>query len=112
MRNVWKGLIVGGLTGVVAGKILDSLAGASKKASALGDQVLEHAPDAGHLVQSVADKAGEWLHDADVPEQVRSVAHRLKDSDARARVVEAGHGVASAAPGSGRGEVKLTNPRT
>jgi hypothetical protein len=97
MRNVWKGLIVGGLTGVVAGVILDSLAGASKKASALGDQVLEHAPDAGHWVQSVADKAGEWLHDTYVPEQVRSAAQRLKDSDAGARIVDAGHGVASAA---------------
>jgi hypothetical protein len=97
MRNVWKGLIVGGLTGVVAGVILDSLAGASKKAGALGDQVLERAPDAGHWVQSVAGKAGEWLHEADVPEQVRSAAHRLKDSDAGARIAEAGLGVASAA---------------
>src|ERR1700729_1865549 len=63
MRNVWKGLVVGGLTGVGAGVILDSLVGASKKAAALGDQVREHAPDAGRWVQSVTDKAGDWLHD-------------------------------------------------
>jgi hypothetical protein len=43
MHKVWKGLIVGGLTGVTAGVVLDAIAGASKKALAVGDQVLEHA---------------------------------------------------------------------
>jgi hypothetical protein len=97
MRNVWKGLIVGGFTGVAAGVILDSLAGASKKAAELGDQVREHAPDAGRWVQSVTDKAGEWLHDADVPEQARTVAQKLKDSDTAGRVVDAGQDIVKAA---------------
>jgi hypothetical protein len=97
MRNVWKGLIVGGLTGVAAGVILDSFAGASKKAAELGEQVREHAPDAGRWVQSVTDKAGDWLHDADVPEQARTVAQKLKDSDAAGRVADAGHDLVSAA---------------
>jgi hypothetical protein len=55
------------LTGVVAGVVLDTIAGASKKALAVGDQVREHAPDAGRWLQSVTDKAGEWIHDADDP---------------------------------------------
>lgn len=97
MRNVWKGLIVGGLTGAMAGVILDSLAGASKKAAALGDQVLEHAPDAGLWVQSVSDKAGEWLHHTDMPDQVRAIAQKLKDSDGAHRVKELGRDVASTA---------------
>jgi hypothetical protein len=97
MRNVWKGLIVGGLTGVAAGVILDSFAGASKKAAELGEQVREHAPDAGRWVQSVSDKAGDWLQYADVPEQARTVAQKLKDSDAAGRVTEAGHDLVSAA---------------
>jgi hypothetical protein len=97
MRNVWKGLVVGGLTGVVAGIILDSLANASKKAAAIGDQVVEHAPDAGRWVQSVTERAGEWLHDADVPEHVRSVAHRLKDSDVADQMSEVGRDVLTAA---------------
>jgi hypothetical protein len=75
MQNVWKGLIVGGLTGVAAGFVLDTLAGASRKAVAVGEQVREHAPDAGRWLQSVTDKAGEWIQDADIPEHVRSVAH-------------------------------------
>jgi hypothetical protein len=91
MRNAWKGLVVGGLTGVAAGVILESLAGAAKKATEVGDQVRDHAPDAGRWVQSVADKAGEWLHDADVPEHVRTVAHKIAESDAADRMTEAGH---------------------
>lgn len=75
MHNVWKGLIVGGLTGVAAGAVLDTLAAASKKAAAVGEQVREHAPDAGRWLQSVTDKAGEWIQDADISEHVRSVAH-------------------------------------
>jgi gas vesicle protein len=97
MRNVWKGLVVGGLTGVVSGVLLDSLSGASKRAAELGDQVREHAPDAGRWVQSVTDKAGEWLHEADVPEQVRTVAHKVKESDAASRVTDVGSDLLSAA---------------
>jgi len=97
MRNVWKGLVVGGLTGVIAGVILDSLAGASKKAAEVGGQVRDHAPDAGRFIQTVADKAGEWLHDADVPEHVRSVAHKLKESDVANRVSDASQDIVSAA---------------
>jgi hypothetical protein len=36
MRNVWKGLVVGGLTGATAGVVLDSLARASRKATQIG----------------------------------------------------------------------------
>lgn len=96
MRNVWKGLVVGGLTGVVAGVALDSLSRVATKAGDVGDQVREHAPDAGRLLQSVAEKAGGWLHDADVPEHVRTVAQKVKDSDAANRVTDASHDIVSA----------------
>jgi hypothetical protein len=96
MRNVWKGLVVGGLTGVTAGVVLDSLSRASKKAADLGGQVREHAPEAGRWVQSVTDKAGDWLHDADVHDHVRTVAQKVKDSDALGRVADIGSEVASA----------------
>ena len=75
MKNVWKGLMVGGFTGVAAGVVLDTIAGASKKAVAVGEQVRDHAPDAGRWLQSVTDKAEEWIHDADIPEHVRKAAH-------------------------------------
>ena len=97
MRNVWKGLVVGGLTGVLAGVILDSVAGASRKALAIGDQVREHIPEAGRWLQSVTDNAGEWIHDADVPDHVRSMAERVKGSDATNQVKQASDGLVSTA---------------
>jgi hypothetical protein len=97
MKNVWKGLVVGGLTGVAAGVILDSFARASKKAVAISGQVRDHAPEAGRWVHAVGEKAGEWLHDADVPDHVRHVAHKIKDSEAASRVAEASNDIVSAA---------------
>ncbi len=97
MRNVWKGLVVGGLTGVTAGVVLDSISRASKKAADIGGRVRDHAPEAGRWLQSVSDKAGELIHDADVPEHVRGAAQRIKESDAAQRVAAVGNDVASAA---------------
>ena len=88
MRNVWKGLIVGGLTGVTAGIVLDSANRASRKAAAVGGQVRDHAPDAVRWLHSLTDKAGEWLHDSDFPEHVRETADRLKESDAVRRLAD------------------------
>ena len=97
MRQVWKGLVVGGLTGVLAGVVLDSIAGASKKALAMGDQVREHTPEAGRWLQSVTDKAGEWIHDTDVPDRVRGMTERVKESEATNQVKQASSGVVSTA---------------
>jgi hypothetical protein len=95
MRSVWKGLVVGGLAGVVAGAVLDTIARGSKKALAVGDQVREHAPDAGRWLQSVTDKAGEWIHDADLPEHVQRLAERVRESGPSNQVKQTGKGVLS-----------------
>jgi len=97
MRNVWKGLVVGGLTGVAAGFVLDGAARASKRAAAAGDLVLEHAPDAGRWVQSVSERAGDWLQGADVSEHVRSAARKLSDSEVGHRAAEATQDIAATA---------------
>lgn len=65
MRNVWKGLVVGGMTGVAAGAVLDSVARASEKAVELGGHLRARAPEGAGLVQSLTHKAGEWVHDVD-----------------------------------------------
>jgi ABC-type transporter Mla subunit MlaD len=96
MRNVWKGLVVGGLTGVAAGVVLDSVSRASKKAAEIGSTLRDRAPDAERWVHSLSDKAGDWVHDKDVPEHLRDAAQRVKDSDAAQRVAEAGRDVVSA----------------
>ncbi len=97
MRNVWKGLVVGGLTGVTAGVLLDAIARASKKAAEIGGQVRDRAPEAGRWVQSMSDKAGDWVHDTDVPEHVRNAAGRVKQSDVAQRVAQSTQEVTAAA---------------
>ena len=82
MKNVWKGLVVGGLTGVTAGIVIDSFTRAPEKAKNLTRQVREHAPEAGRWVQSVAERAGEIVHDSDAPDVVRDTVRRVKDSPA------------------------------
>ena len=86
MRNVWKGLVVGGLTGVTAGVVLDSIASASKRASELGEQFRSRAPEAGRLAQSLTEKAIE----SNGAERVRNVAQRVKESEAADRVAQLG----------------------
>jgi hypothetical protein len=48
-------------------------------------------------LHSVTDKAGEWIHDADVPDHVRSMTDRVKESDATSHVKQASSGVVSSA---------------
>jgi hypothetical protein len=96
MRNVWKGLVVGGLTGVAAGVVLDSVNRASRRAAQIGGQLRERAPEAERWVHALSDKAGDWVHDNDVPEHLRDAAQRVKESDVAQRVVEAGRDAVSA----------------
>ena len=55
MRNVWKGLIVGGLTGAAAGLVLDGLNWGAEAAGTLGDRVIQHAPE---VASKVHDSLG------------------------------------------------------
>jgi hypothetical protein len=96
MKNIWKGLVVGGLTGVTAGIIVDSLSKAPETAKGLGrhmidqgKQAIDHAPEAGRWVHSVAEKAAEIVHDSEVPDRVRDGAHRIKESDIARRASKA-----------------------
>lgn len=96
MRNVWKGLVVGGLTGVTAGVVLDSITRVSNKATQIGSQVRDKAPEAGRLAHSFTDKAGDWIHHAEVSDHVRDAARRVKESDAAQRAADAGGSVVAA----------------
>lgn len=63
MNNVWKGLVVGGLTGVAAGLVLDSVTNTSEKARVL------------------------WK-EADLPERLRDAAQKVKESDVARQVTK------------------------
>src|ERR1700683_410273 len=60
MKNVWKGLVSGGLTGMVGGLLLDGLDRGAHGVSALSTRVAQEAPGvAGHLRDSVTDAVTE-----------------------------------------------------
>jgi hypothetical protein len=73
MRNVWKGLSVGALTGAVVGIAMDWAASAGQSARELSEAgsraIREHGPDAAAAVRETA----------------RDLAHRASESTAAAR---------------------------
>ena len=88
MRNSWKGLVVGGLTGAAVGILIDGFTKALRQASHGAELARDHAPDAVEWLHAVTQRAGEWAVDADVPERVRHVAQRIVESDLAARLGE------------------------
>ena len=81
MRNVWKGLVVGGLTGVAAGIILDLVTGAAEQAGEAGRRVKGRAPDLAGRVRHVAVEAAGAIREADLPEKARMAAGQLREAE-------------------------------
>ncbi|HTT87676.1 MAG TPA: hypothetical protein VMF60_09930, partial [Acidimicrobiales bacterium] len=90
MRNVWKGLVVGGLTGVTAGVILDSRRGASSKASDWGEGLPHRATEATERLQRAGRRVRERRRQAELAGQVRHVAHGAADSEVADRLSDTG----------------------
>ncbi len=56
MKNAWKGLVLGGLTGVAAGAVLDALDRGAREATILGERAVHQAPQVvGRLRHAVTD---------------------------------------------------------
>jgi hypothetical protein len=83
MRNVWKGLVVGGLTGVAAGIVLDLASRGSELGGAAARRSAELAPRAVDRIKSAAATGAahvqEALHDADVRDQVLGQVNAMAD---------------------------------
>jgi len=89
MRNVWKGLIVGGLTGAGAGAVLDLLARGSQGALLLGGRAKSFAPVAGDRIRSAAESGAHRVEQADLTDRLRGAAHRMASTDAAGHAKEA-----------------------
>lgn len=81
MRNPWKGLVIGGLTGVFAGVILDVLSGAREKVVTATENAREKAPMWGDKAKHAAERAVERLRESELPDRARQTAERIRDSD-------------------------------
>jgi len=77
MKNAWKGLIIGALTGMVGGSAMDMAVGARRKAGEVAHDVIGKTPS---VAKAATHKAADVLHHADVPETVRDVAQHVGDS--------------------------------
>jgi hypothetical protein len=82
MKNVWKGLVIGGLTGVAAGVVLDVLDRGARQATVLGDKVAHQAPEVvGRLRHAVSDAVAEGasrVRDPEVAEQAKEITLAAK----------------------------------
>lgn len=95
MRNVWKGLIVGAVTGATIGLSMDAgrrtgqhLADAAQQA---GRAVREHGPGAASAVADAVAGGADRIKRADLPARARDAAERLADSPAAAAARDAAH---------------------
>jgi len=102
MRNSWKGLVIGGLTGAGVGILIDGFTKALAQAARGAEAARDHAPDAMEWLHSVTQRAEKWAVDADVPDRVRHMAQRIVESDLAARLGDAATKVAETTKERGR----------
>ena len=89
MRNVWKGLVVGGLTGVAAGVVLDLASRGTDLGESAAKRAVELAPKAADRLKSAAATGAARVQDAvqdselreHVRDQVKEIGHRLADAN-------------------------------
>ena len=74
MKNAWKGLIIGALTGMVGGSAMDAASSARRKVSGVAHSVMD---EASAVSKAATHKAGGMVHDADVPAKVRDAAEKV-----------------------------------
>ncbi len=72
MKNVWKGLILGALTGAGIGLVVDLLDSLGRKGRRLSVQARD---EASHLTGAVEEK----IRQSDLPERARDAADKLSD---------------------------------
>ncbi|MGD0441157.1 MAG: hypothetical protein ABSB52_11095 [Acidimicrobiales bacterium] len=115
MRNIWKGLIIGGLTGAGAGAVVDLFDRGARLVATAGHKAVEVTPEAVDLVKAAAAAAERQaagtapelanlvksavsdgvsrIHEADIgnhlSERTRELVHRVGDSDRAGHVREA-----------------------
>jgi hypothetical protein len=81
MKGVWKGLVVGGLTGAGVGMLLDLLALGSRQATALGDKAVEMAPGAADHLKAAVAAGSARVEAAEIPDHLVEAVHHLRDSE-------------------------------
>jgi hypothetical protein len=83
VRNVWKGMVIGALTGAATGLALDLGERGTERVAALGGAVVDHAPEvAGHVRQVVSDvvsSAGDHSRSSELSTQAKAATGAAQD---------------------------------
>jgi hypothetical protein len=83
VKNVWKGMVIGALTGAATGLVLDLGERGTERVAALGGAVVEHAPGvADHVRQVVSDavsSAGEHARSSELSKQAKATTAVAQD---------------------------------
>jgi hypothetical protein len=94
VRNVWKGLVIGGLTGVVAGIALDLANRGTELSGAAAKRAVDLAPKAADRLKSAATtgvaRVQDAVQDSEFPgrvrDQAKAIADAVQDSELPGRV--------------------------
>ncbi len=85
MKNTWKGLVVGALTGMLGGAVMDGAAASRRKAAAVADALvkkagatLDAAPSA---AKSTTAKVVERIQESDVADKVHQAASHINAAE-------------------------------
>jgi gas vesicle protein len=85
MRNIWKGLIIGGLTGAGAGAVVDLFDRGARLVGVAGRKAADMAPEAADRVKSAVSSGVARVHDAEIADslrdQAKEIVHRIGDSE-------------------------------
>ncbi len=82
MRNVWKGFIIGGLSGAAVGLMLEWLGGVREGAAAAADLARERGPQVASTLTAKAAAGADRARQADLPGKLREAAQTVAASDA------------------------------
>jgi hypothetical protein len=92
MKNAWKGLVVGALTGMLGGAAMDGAAAGRRKAAAVADTLVKKAGATVDAVPSAAKattaKVVDRIHDADIGDKVHHAASRINATEIGDKVAD------------------------
>ena len=85
MRNIWKGLVIGGLTGAAAGIVLDLGTRGARLVGVAGKKAVDLVPEAADRIKAEVVDGFARVQEAEIGEhmreQAKQIGHRVAESE-------------------------------
>ena len=85
MRQAWKGMVVGAITGAAIGIAMDALEAASRGARAAAGDLREQAPATTNAARELADRASDRIRASEMSDRAHRATARMSDKFAATR---------------------------